>query len=118
MRGIAIVNAGITIATLITLMNVQFEHEVTMKEQEKELAERHIDIMLSQIQPHFLYNSLGAIYHLCENESGGSKESNKEVLRISARKYGKPEEPWADCFCLGVKPCDQLLVSGTTALWR
>lgn len=53
MRGIAIVNAGITIATLITLMNVQFEHEVTMKEQEKELAERHIDIMLSQIQPAF-----------------------------------------------------------------
>ena len=35
MRGIAIVNAGVTVATLVTLMNVQFEHEVTMKEQEK-----------------------------------------------------------------------------------
>ena len=32
-----------------------FRHEVTMKEQEKELVERGIDIMLSQIQPHFLY---------------------------------------------------------------
>ena len=84
MRGIAIVNAGITIATLIILMNVQFEHEVTMKEQEKELAERHIDIMLSQIQPHFLYNSLGAIYHLCENDPEAARKAIKrfsEFLR-------------------------------------
>lgn len=81
MRGIAIVNAGVTIATLIILMNVQFEHEVTMKEQETELAERRIDIMLSQIQPHFLYNSLGAIYHLCE--------SNPEAARKAIKKFSE-----------------------------
>ena len=75
MRGIAVVNAGVTIATLITLMNVQFEHEVTMKEQEKELAERRIDIMLSQIQPHFLYNSLAAIHHLCETDPETAKKA-------------------------------------------
>lgn len=34
------VNVGVTVAILVILMNVQFEHEVTMKEQEKELAER------------------------------------------------------------------------------
>lgn len=33
---------------------------------EKELQESHISIMLSQIQPHFLYNTLNSIYHLCE----------------------------------------------------
>ena len=81
MRGIAIVNAGVTIATLIILMNIQFEHEVTMKERERELAERHIDIMLSQIQPHFLYNSLGAIYHLCE--------SNPEAARKAIKKFSE-----------------------------
>ena len=75
MRGIAIVNAGVTIATLIILMNVQFEHEVTIKEQEKELAERRIDIMLSQIQPHFLYNSLATIYHLCEKNPDIAKRA-------------------------------------------
>ncbi|MBO7178085.1 MAG: histidine kinase, partial [Clostridia bacterium] len=31
-----------------------------------ELEERKIDIMLSQIQPHFLYNTLNTIYHLCD----------------------------------------------------
>ena len=78
--GVAIVNVGITIAALITLMNVQFEHEVTMREQEKELAERRIDIMLSQIQPHFLYNSLGVIYHLCESNP---EKARKAIKRFS-----------------------------------
>lgn len=31
-----------------------------------ELEELKIDIMLSQIQPHFLYNTLNTIYHLCD----------------------------------------------------
>jgi sensor histidine kinase YesM len=31
-----------------------------------ELEERKIDIMFSQIQPHFLYNTLNTIYHLCD----------------------------------------------------
>ena len=32
---------------------------------EKELEESRISIMLSQIQPHFIYNTLGTIRHLC-----------------------------------------------------
>ncbi len=88
MRGIAIVNAGVTVATLITLMNVQFEHEVTMMEQEKELSERRIDIMLSQIQPHFLYNSLGVIYHLCESDP---ETARKAIKRFSEFLRGNME---------------------------
>lgn len=80
-RGIAIVNAGVTLTTLIIIMNVQFEHELTMKEQEKELAERRIDIMLSQIQPHFLYNSLGVIYHLCDSDPQAAR---KAINKFSA----------------------------------
>ena len=41
------------------------EQERLLEEQEKELAESRISIMMSQIQPHFLYNSLNTIYHLC-----------------------------------------------------
>lgn len=33
---------------------------------EKELEESHIAAMLSQMQPHFLYNVLNSIYQLCE----------------------------------------------------
>lgn len=41
------------------------KQERELAEQEKELAESRISIMMSQIQPHFLYNSLNTIYHLC-----------------------------------------------------
>lgn len=74
---IVLVNAGFTVATLLILMNVQFEHEVMLKEQEKQLAEGRIDIMLSQIQPHFLYNSLGVIYSLCATDPEAARKAIK-----------------------------------------
>lgn len=75
LRGIAVVNIGVSLALLFILVNIQFEYEVRLREQEKELAEQHINMMLSQIQPHFLYNSLGAIYQLCETDPALAKAS-------------------------------------------
>ncbi len=40
-----------------------------------ELAENRISIMLSQIQPHFLYNSLNTIYGLCEKDPTAAKKA-------------------------------------------
>ncbi len=40
-----------------------------------ELAENRISIMLSQIQPHFLYNSLNTIYGLCEKDPVAAKKA-------------------------------------------
>ena len=66
LRGIAVVNVGVTLALLFILVNIQSEHDLLIKQQEKELRELHIDIMLSQIQPHFLYNTLTTIRQLCD----------------------------------------------------
>ena len=40
--------------------------EVEKKAMEVKLQESQLSIMLSQIQPHFLYNTLNSIYQLCE----------------------------------------------------
>lgn len=74
-RGIAVVNLGIVFALLLILVNIQFEHEMALQEQEKQLAEQRIDIMISQIQPHFLYNSLGTIDQLCAIDSEAAREA-------------------------------------------
>lgn len=47
--------------------------ELKLKEQEAELANSRISIMLSQIQPHFLYNSLNTIHYLCEKDPKAAK---------------------------------------------
>lgn len=77
-RGIAVVNIGVSLALIFILVNIQFEHEVALRRQEKELAEQRIDIMLSQIQPHFLYNALGTIAHLCRHDPLKAKKATEE----------------------------------------
>lgn len=41
------------------------------------MREQRLQIMLSQIQPHFLYNTLGAIGHLCKNVPEAKSAINK-----------------------------------------
>lgn len=47
-------------------------------EQEKKLAQSRLDTALSQIQPHFLYNSLNSIYHLIDIDPGRAQEMVSE----------------------------------------
>ena len=55
---------------LIVLCNFLYEAvEEEYLQKEKELMESRITLMISQIQPHFLYNSLNSIYHLCDMDA-------------------------------------------------
>jgi len=49
----------------VGLLNTKRQNEKQIDELENELIQNQISIMLSQIQPHFLYNSLTAIRELC-----------------------------------------------------
>lgn len=73
--GIALLNTGATLSILLMFINIQAERELRMQQQEKELAQSRIDIMLSQIQPHFLYNTLTTIRHLCDADPIQAKQS-------------------------------------------
>lgn len=59
-------------AAAITLflvhLNLQMALQRHSREQEMALAESRMALMVSQIQPHFLFNSLSAITQLCGNE--------------------------------------------------
>lgn len=63
--GVALLNAAITLALLIIFISIQSERKALLARREQELAEARADIMLSQIQPHFLYNTLTAIREMC-----------------------------------------------------
>lgn len=64
--------AGASIMTILPLyiifFNVHVENEKKMILQEKKQIELQIAATISQIQPHFLYNSLAVIAALCEDD--------------------------------------------------
>ena len=67
-----IVSISIAIIRVELKKNMQSALEAQRIETEKQaletkLQESQISIMLSQIQPHFLYNTLNSIYQLCES---------------------------------------------------
>lgn len=60
-KGYAIAYASIIIATEVLFFFISVQKNIALSEQEERNKEAQIKIMLSQIQPHFIYNSLSAI---------------------------------------------------------
>lgn len=80
--GIGILNMAIAVSMLFIFLVWQIDKnrqqllmQTELFEKEKELADMQQDIMLSQIQPHFLYNSLTAIAQLCEKKPTQAKKA-------------------------------------------
>lgn len=59
----------------VKLVAVNYQESIRAKELEKELKENQISLAMSQIQPHFIYNSLNSIYHLCEKDVGMAQQA-------------------------------------------
>ena len=74
-RGVATLNPAITLAILFMFFNIQLDRDVQYEKNKQKLTEANIKIMLSQIQPHFLYNTLAVIRGLCTTDSEKAKEA-------------------------------------------
>lgn len=79
---ITLLGLGATLTLVLVFVNVQLQQNLRLREQDKELAEKKIAIMLSQIQPHFLYNILGSIEWLCETDPPKAQEATDELARF------------------------------------
>lgn len=66
--GIVLLNLVNTVSLIVIFLFFQAEQGQRMAEQENLLTQSRISIMLSQIQPHFLYNALNVIQYLCETQ--------------------------------------------------
>lgn len=64
-----------TLSAVIMLLIIISDQADKYITKEAELADMRCDIMLSQIQPHFLYNSLTSICRLCDVDPKLAKES-------------------------------------------
>lgn len=83
-----------TVATIIMLLMMLSVYVEQYREKEKALVASQIAIMMSQIKPHFLYNSLTAIAQLCENNPKAAKKATiafSDYLRNNMHSIEKNE---------------------------
>jgi two-component system LytT family sensor kinase len=76
--GLALLPVATVLAVLSMYVGLQLEQASLLAKKEQELHENQISIMLSQIQPHFLYNVLVVIRQLCDIDPKKAKEATVE----------------------------------------
>lgn len=73
--GISYSNIAICCSIILMFIAAMIEQNQNLAQKEKEAADMRIAVMVSQIQPHFMYNSLNTIYHLCDKNPELAKEA-------------------------------------------
>ena len=82
-RGWIVTTTGVMLLALTAVIVYIYSanHSKILKEKELELTQGRMAIMLSQIQPHFLYNSLASIQRLCIKDPKLAEETVAEFSR-------------------------------------
>ena len=76
--GLALYNLAVTVSIMFQIFLFQIEKSNKLIKQEQALNDMKTNIVISQIQPHFLYNSLTTIYYLCDSDSQIAKRAIKD----------------------------------------
>ncbi len=64
----------ITVFAVVMVILYAIQHRQRRLEQQ-DLEKKRLEIMFSQIKPHFIYNVLNSIYYLCEQDTGKAQEA-------------------------------------------
>lgn len=76
------IDSGIALGSLLSLYTIFLEifvqDKIELSQKKAELREKQTQIMISQIQPHFLYNTLSAIYVLCGDDPKLAQKTIKD----------------------------------------
>lgn len=93
--GLNVVQLAMTASLMIMFVDLQtyLAQNMTLQQdalarRERELSDSRVQIMVSQIQPHFLYNTLDSIYYLCGKDPARAREAVSrfaDYLRMNVR---------------------------------
>ncbi len=81
-----------TLSILIIYASIHVTRGVLLAEKENELTESRVSMMLSQIQPHFLYNALAVIQDMCHDKAPEAEQAIiafAEYLRANMDSLGQ-----------------------------
>jgi two-component sensor histidine kinase len=66
----------------ILFLTLYLDQRYALAKKERELAESRMAIMLSQIQPHFLYNALAVIQDMCHDKAPEAEQATVEFAEF------------------------------------
>ena len=84
--GISFANLSLVVSALMLFFSFEVNHAQYYAEKERKLAEERIRLFNRQIQPHFMFNSLSVIKHLCRkspDEAANTIDEFASYLRSS-----------------------------------
>lgn len=90
----AITYLAMTASVVICHTFLEYDVDRVIKEQEEEILDNKSKLMLSQIQPHFLFNALNTISYLCDEDAGEAKKAIihfAKYLRMNLDAINKQE---------------------------
>ncbi|MBO4893663.1 MAG: histidine kinase [Clostridia bacterium] len=65
--GVSFTNLSLVLSTFLLFVSYEFDYMQFNTEKERKLAEERIRLINQQVQPHFIFNTLSVIRHLCKN---------------------------------------------------
>lgn len=80
--GLALLNLADTVTLVVVFLFLQAEQGRRAAEQENLLMQSRVSIMLSQIQPHFLYNALSVIQNLCHGKAPEAEQATVQFAEF------------------------------------
>ena len=73
--GISLTNIAISISMIFMFISAMIEQSQELIKREKETADLKINLMISQVTPHFIFNTLTTIQQLCTKDPQEAKET-------------------------------------------
>ncbi len=97
----ASVGAMLLLSTIFKDQSEQYElQQENLRQREQELSQSKINAMMLQINPHFIYNTLGSIDSLCETDVRAAQELIQDFSMYLQNNYtdlsSQPMIPFAD----------------------
>ena len=92
--GLSILYPFCLLGAFLVYSNIYTQRSRKIAEQQAKITEQNMSIMVSQIQPHFLYNTLTTISNLCSKDPESAEEATvlfSQYLRGNLDSLGKKE---------------------------
>ena len=85
--GLLFICIGMALAALLLFAIIQSDQIEQYQRQQREIAQQRASIMVLQMRPHFIYNTMMSIYYLCEQDPGKAQRVTMDFTTYLRKNF-------------------------------